>query len=558
MVRAGPGRAGSAERKKEPQKPEFQPSSKFLLEAIRDGDFSRAQGAILAGADVNADRDDHGYAALHLAVMKGLQGLVRLLLEHKADVNLPGGPYMTTPLHLIALSSSSATGTSGNRLLVKLLMDYKADASFLDADAGAIKEEPPPTVAKQPGPRRRRNPAGGFVRGNCGDAIVRAIQEGDTFKAQGLVLAGADINSARDARGNSPLHLACISGKPGLVKLLLSKSAEIDARTQSCYSTPLHLSIMHGHHQIVWTLLRSTATVNTSNIHGSTPLGLCILDGKLDIVRHIIEAKAQVALDTSGRAAALQDQPPDLNKITEESSAAAAAAGQVASSTFLTNGDPLQAPGAALPRIAQQPAQSSRDRQIIQEFINGGSTSKPAEGEEQAALEALADCQNAHLAQRLLETGNKQTFRTPQPAAIAVDQTNLLQLADDTWLQQSLAITSLATQMPRSFALDRQLHGKARNMAALALPAPPRSGPTSPSLTARIGVVSRGRAGRPKGLNGTQLPDTGGGFLTQTTGMSPFPSVPGSPNSAGGRRPHDALGTLSPLAGSLSTPALRR
>lgn len=484
--------------KQEDPEPAFKPSGKFLLDAIRDGDFSRAQGAILAGADVNTERDENGFPALHLACVKGLTGLVRLLLEHKADVHQLGGPWNTTPMHLIALSSTNPSGTGSNRLLMKLLMDYKADSSFLDAkpaDAGAAPKEAPTKQAA--GARRRRNPNAGFVRGGCGEAVIQAIVEGDVFKAQGLVLAGADLNSCRDLRGNSALHLAAIQGKPGLVKMLLMKSADIDDRTRTCYSTALHLAIENGHHQIVWSLLRSGATVNVSNIHGATPLGLCILDGKLDIVRHLVEAKAQAALNTNPAAQEpLRDMAAAVGGEGDNSNAPGAAFAMDNVSTFLTaaaRAESSAAPGALLPH--SQPAQSKRDRQIIQEFIAAGG--QGAQADEQAALATLVDCSSSQLAQQLLERGNHQTFKGPENGPLK-DRT-MMKVPDDIMIAINYGASTMP-QMQKSLSFGPQLHNKALMSAsssplAITGTAPPGSLPPSPSggRGGKLGFPGHGR-----------------------------------------------------------------
>lgn len=67
-----------------------------IVEAARTGNVKDLRAAIAAGEDVNA-RDENGQKVLS-TVAKCRPDLVRLLLEHGADVNL-ADTGLTTPLH---------------------------------------------------------------------------------------------------------------------------------------------------------------------------------------------------------------------------------------------------------------------------------------------------------------------------------------------------------------------------------------------------------------------------------------------------------------------------
>jgi ankyrin repeat protein len=68
----------------------------------------------------------------------------------------------------------------------------------------------------------------------------RIEEEKETLKAiELLVEAGADPSVLLEGNGMSPMHLACISGFPQLVKKLLQSGAKCDALDFS-HSTPLH------------------------------------------------------------------------------------------------------------------------------------------------------------------------------------------------------------------------------------------------------------------------------------------------------------------------------
>lgn len=127
------------------------------------------------------------------------------------------------------------------------------------------------------------------------DALINAICEGNAFKAQGLVLAGVDLNRRRDSDGLAALHLATMQGWVGLVRRLLSGSANVNLVCSHDCSTALHFAVAKsGHLAIVRLLLEGAATVNTANAKGVTPLGASVVEGSLEIARALVQARAAV------------------------------------------------------------------------------------------------------------------------------------------------------------------------------------------------------------------------------------------------------------------------
>src|SRR5438046_8176838 len=74
-------------------------------------------------ADVNKG-DKGGGTALHWAAGNGHEAVVRLLLEHNADVNITSYKNGRTALHLGALN--------GHEAVVQLLLEHNADINICD------------------------------------------------------------------------------------------------------------------------------------------------------------------------------------------------------------------------------------------------------------------------------------------------------------------------------------------------------------------------------------------------------------------------------------------
>eukprot|EP00927_Polykrikos_kofoidii_P038250 TRINITY_DN32574_c0_g1_i1.p1 TRINITY_DN32574_c0_g1~~TRINITY_DN32574_c0_g1_i1.p1 ORF type:complete len:675 (-),score=63.25 TRINITY_DN32574_c0_g1_i1:122-2146(-) len=428
----------------------------FLMDAIVAGDVSRAQGAILAGAEPNAVRDSRGYTALHLAVIRGIYGLSRLLLDNAADVNAPVGKRGLTALHFASmgghtslvkmllkanadpsllnvaeLSSSGSHAFGGRRHATMKSMLLAAEGGASDAEASRISDgNQSPTATVSTSSRRRCGSCFGDpkdpLRGFDGTVVINAILSGDMLQAQGMILAGADVNSARDSQGHTALHLASIHGKVGLVRLLINHSADIDATSGNNQLTALHFAALHGRRCAVKLLVESRAKVNASTADGDTALSLSALDGNLEIVRHLVEAGAQAEVE----------EVFDTSTSRPES-----------------------------PRMLRRAVQSNTDKEVIAELVRAGASVGATETDAEPPLVVAAQNGNVRVARFLLESradpdGCNQSLHTPLHFAARNGASRLIRL-----LAEGRAEVNSQDRdglMPIQYAVDRaterQLH----------------------------------------------------------------------------------------------------
>ncbi|CAL1290689.1 unnamed protein product [Larinioides sclopetarius] len=90
--------------------------------------------------------------------------------------------------------------------------------------------------------------------------------------------------------GATPLHIAAHVGAAEVVKFLLKKKANIDARAVGG-STPLHLAAHSGHVNVVKLLIENGANVNIADDINRTAIYLAVACGKLEIVKILSEQK---------------------------------------------------------------------------------------------------------------------------------------------------------------------------------------------------------------------------------------------------------------------------
>jgi ankyrin repeat protein len=102
------------------------------------------------------------------------------------------------------------------------------------------------------------------------EEIHDVVMLGNLAKVKAWLKDSPDLVSSKNTGSETPLHLAAQSNE-NMVKLLLSKGAEVDAKDDDGM-TPLHMAAWKGEKAVVALLLSHGAEVNAGNKHGTTPL----------------------------------------------------------------------------------------------------------------------------------------------------------------------------------------------------------------------------------------------------------------------------------------------
>ena len=289
-------------------------SGTLLCVAAQKGQLRVAQFLLEHGADVQ-----RGYP-LTLAAGGGHKAMVELLLKNGAQVNAAEGDSQTA-LHRAAMH--------GYVSVTEALLTAKADVN-VQAENGRT----PLTVAVENGVvpvaatllahgadpniicRPRQNY--GTDRRSTGAPLHFAVARGDEAMVALLLTNGADLK-LRSPLGESPLDIAAIVGKPGIVRQLLAAGADVNAAGNPQVSqTPLHLAAAGGYREAVALLLEHGANPNvTAHIsrNGATPLMTAAAQGNSESVSLLLKHKADPNLtDQNGDIAllfAIRNPSPD-------------------------------------------------------------------------------------------------------------------------------------------------------------------------------------------------------------------------------------------------------
>lgn len=133
--------------------------------------------------------------------------------------------------------------------------------------------------------------------------LLDAAWLGDLEISQFLLAHGADVNALHREAGSTALEYAVMTGRPTLVKLLLSAGARVDFRYREG-ETVLHLAAARTNTQVVEELLAAHADTAAVDTHDNTPLDEAILHGQVQNVTallvHGADAKRLHASDLRG------------------------------------------------------------------------------------------------------------------------------------------------------------------------------------------------------------------------------------------------------------------
>lgn len=218
------------------------------------------------GAYVNNDRDKRSVvgdlvlhdAPLYEAVQGGHLEVAKLLIGNGADVNHKR-KCESSPLHIAV--------EKGDLEMIKLLLDHGADVNFKSSERyyGVICRYGNLHVDKSP--------------------LYVAIEKGDLEAVKLLIKYRANIN-CENVEGNTPLHLAAEKGALEIAGLLIDKGANVDYKNKR-EETPLHAAAKNGKLAVAELLIKRGADINSRCKTGKTPLWFARAS-KYDVARMLL------------------------------------------------------------------------------------------------------------------------------------------------------------------------------------------------------------------------------------------------------------------------------
>lgn len=136
--------------------------------------------------------------------------------------------------------------------------------------------------------------------------LMNAIIDKDYTEARRLIREGVDVNE-RSRMGSTPLICAAGRGNLPIVKLLVSKEAEIDAMVPEEGATAISTAAACGHLHIVKYLVYKEATIHhVTPMWKTTILMEAAMAGQLQVVEYLLSLGVDLyAIDYDGRSAVM-------------------------------------------------------------------------------------------------------------------------------------------------------------------------------------------------------------------------------------------------------------
>jgi ankyrin repeat protein len=240
--------------------------------AIMKVDIPQVQAILKANPRLAKEKDQTGMYAIQYAVESRSVGMVKILIDHGADVNTAGGREPVTPLYTAAYrgykdiaayllsrgaqveggnshgyTPLSAASEQGHMGVVTLLLTHGAEANT-ESDRGAYP-------------------------------LAEALRNKHWEIAAMLIKSGAGVNR-HNSLGILPLNYAVMRNNPEEIDFLVRHGARVEERDKRNGVTPLMQAAHYGHLEALKSLISHKANVNAGDQVGRTALHFAALKNR--------------------------------------------------------------------------------------------------------------------------------------------------------------------------------------------------------------------------------------------------------------------------------------
>jgi ankyrin repeat protein len=131
--------------------------------------------------------------------------------------------------------------------------------------------------------------------------VQEAAAMGDLHRMEAILAEEPRAFDAFSGDGFQPLGYAAFFGHTQMVRLLVSRGADLNVRARNPLATmPLHAALAHGHKEIARFLIENGADVNDEG-GGWTPMHYCAYNGDVETARLLLSRGAQPRANGEGR-----------------------------------------------------------------------------------------------------------------------------------------------------------------------------------------------------------------------------------------------------------------
>ncbi|KAH6641816.1 ankyrin repeat-containing domain protein, partial [Chaetomium tenue] len=302
-----------------------EPSRQAIHLAVQSGSLRGTKLLLDANPECAHVLDKEGVSPACLAAQGGYADILRLLITHKVELNVPsrdnhfpihGAAYsgyanvVEMLLHNGAdpdpVSNSDATpllyaAHGGHYDVVKMLLDYRSpsgkvvevEAEFSESERRPIHQAAEGGYLKTVQLLLEKGAECDPVDSNGYTPLWSASQNGHVDVVRELLKAGARVDAMPYMRNRQPIHQAAQGGHFELVSLFLDRGADINTKG-STGRGPLHFAACRGHVKVGQLLIDKGCDVDGREARGWSPLMLAAQDGHLSFVNLLVDNYANV------------------------------------------------------------------------------------------------------------------------------------------------------------------------------------------------------------------------------------------------------------------------
>ncbi|XP_026866541.2 protein phosphatase 1 regulatory inhibitor subunit 16B isoform X2 [Electrophorus electricus] len=244
-----------------------------LLEASARNDLQEVRYLLKYSVSPDLCNED-GLTAMHQCCIDNYEEMVQVLLSRGASVNAQDNE-LWTPLH--------AAATCGHTGLVRILIQHGADLLAVNSDGNMPYDlcEDDPTLDIIETAMANRGITQDMINETRAAAERRMTKD-----IQNLLHDGKDINQP-DSQGATLLHIAAANGYMEAVELLLEGGALMNLIDSDGWQ-PLHAAACWGQLHVAELLVSHGASLNAKTYMEETPIDLCEDE---DFRNHLLDLK---------------------------------------------------------------------------------------------------------------------------------------------------------------------------------------------------------------------------------------------------------------------------
>ena len=280
----------------------LKPTRQPIHQAVQSGSLRGAKLLLDANAKCAHVLDNDGISPAWIAAQGGYADILRLLVTHKVDLNVPNHENNRFPIHQAAQAGHTrivemllqngadpdpvdnhgitplwSAAQSGHYEIVKMLLNHSSAGEKVDIETESYDGE--------------RRP------------IHQAAQGGHLTIVQFLLAEGA-VCDPMDHHGVTPLWTASQNGHADVVRELLKAGAKVDVTAYEYNRLPIHQAAHGGHIEVVRTLMEfganPTPEADTFDDSEPSPFLLACACENIELVRLFLEFGVKINTTMKG------------------------------------------------------------------------------------------------------------------------------------------------------------------------------------------------------------------------------------------------------------------